>query len=233
MQIHKRLKSDLGYPLNTPDKTIITDWKKRTSDICKPCWELKYCPYGPLIEEFPLLPQTRREAIAHNEYLKRCLSTNKLDDGAPLDAKRKKWFKAEVRQFDPDEHPEDIPKIFDEASCLIFGHLCPVFMVSEPLTESKELRKHSRSIPRDVMIKVVRRDGQICQKCNNPVRDNEIEFDHIIPFSKGGQSTTDNLRLIHKKCNRKKSNSLTEILHPNPIDHYSEFKKRVKRKREA
>jgi hypothetical protein len=22
--------------------------------VCKPCWELKYCPYGPLVEFFPL-----------------------------------------------------------------------------------------------------------------------------------------------------------------------------------
>jgi hypothetical protein len=22
--------------------------------VCKPCWELKYCPYGPLVEDFPL-----------------------------------------------------------------------------------------------------------------------------------------------------------------------------------
>ncbi len=30
------------------------DWKKRVKAVCKPCWEIKYCPYGPLIEEFPL-----------------------------------------------------------------------------------------------------------------------------------------------------------------------------------
>ena len=30
------------------------DWKKRVKAVCKPCWELKYCPYGPLVEEFPL-----------------------------------------------------------------------------------------------------------------------------------------------------------------------------------
>jgi hypothetical protein len=29
-------------------------WKARVKAICKPCWELKYCPYGPLVEEFPL-----------------------------------------------------------------------------------------------------------------------------------------------------------------------------------
>ncbi len=29
-------------------------WEKRIKAVCKPCWELKYCPYGPLVEEFPL-----------------------------------------------------------------------------------------------------------------------------------------------------------------------------------
>lgn len=29
-------------------------WKRRVRAVCKPCWELKYCPYGPLVEEFPL-----------------------------------------------------------------------------------------------------------------------------------------------------------------------------------
>ena len=76
-----------------------------------------------------------------------------------------------------------------EASCRVFGHICPVFFSAEPLTETKNRREHNRFIPRDVMLKVVRRDGQICQECNKPVRDDEVEFDHIIPFSKGGDST--------------------------------------------
>ncbi len=29
-------------------------WIARTKHICKPCWELKYCPYGPLVEKFPI-----------------------------------------------------------------------------------------------------------------------------------------------------------------------------------
>jgi 5-methylcytosine-specific restriction endonuclease McrA len=36
------------------------------------------------------------------------------------------------------------------------------------------------------MLKVVRRDDYICQECHEHVKDDEIEFDHIIPFSKGG-----------------------------------------------
>ena len=62
------------------------------------------------------------------------------------------------------------------------------------------------------MLKVVRRDSQRCQMCNKYVHDNEIEFDHIIPFSKGGPTTTENIRILCRSCNRKKSDSLKEIL---------------------
>ena len=30
------------------------NWDKRVKAVCKPCWEIKYCPYGPLVEHFPL-----------------------------------------------------------------------------------------------------------------------------------------------------------------------------------
>jgi 5-methylcytosine-specific restriction endonuclease McrA len=73
------------------------------------------------------------------------------------------------------------------------------------------------------MMKVVRRDGQICQKCNKHVPDPEVEFDHIIPFSKGGRSTVENLRVVHRECNRQKSNSLREILPQQPIQHLWEL----------
>jgi hypothetical protein len=35
-------------------------WNNRVKAVCKPCWELKYCPYGPLVEQFPL-PDPRDE----------------------------------------------------------------------------------------------------------------------------------------------------------------------------
>lgn len=229
MAIYKSIKKILGYKLNIPDEEILGNWKKYTSNLCKPCWELKYCPYGPVVEDFPLFPPTREEAIGHNNYLKECLKTGRLGNGDKLDIVRKKWFKKEVAEFNPMDYPENIPKTLLEASCRVFGHVCPAFFVAEPLTETKERRDHSRLIPRDVMLKVVRRDGQICQKCNEPVSDNEVEFDHLIPFSKGGRSTAENLRLIHKDCNRRKSNSLEEILHPTPIDHLFDLRKRKKK----
>ncbi|MCX6731191.1 MAG: HNH endonuclease signature motif containing protein [Candidatus Roizmanbacteria bacterium] len=226
MKIHKSIKKTLGLPIKTPDTEIISQWKKRISELCKPCWELKYCPYGPIVEDFPIFPPTRKYSIDHNNYLKECIRTGKFGTGEKLDSLRRKWFEKQIKEFDKEDYPEEISKEFLEASCRVFGHVCPVFLVAEPLTETKERRKHSRHIPRDVILKVVRRDGQICQKCNEPVIDDEVEFDHIIPFSKGGNTTTENLRLIHKNCNRRKSSSLKEVLHPNPIEHLFELKKK-------
>lgn len=99
-----------------------------------------------------------------------------------------------------------------ETNCKIFGHSCPVFINQSGATETKEGRKQGRYLPRDVMLKVVRRDNHVCQICHKYVPDNEVEFDHIIPFSKGGPTTVENIRLLCKACNRKKSNSLSELL---------------------
>ena len=228
MKIHKSIKEVFGYKPYASDKKILNDWKKRVSRLCKPCWELKYCPYGPVVEDFPLIPPVRSEAINHNNYLKKCIKTRRLGSGDKLDNGRKKWFKKEIANFNSEDYPISIPKIFLEASCRVFGHICPVFFVAEPLTETKDRRKHSRSISREVMLKVVRRDGQICQKCNKPVLDDEVEFDHLIPYSKGGESTEKNLRLVHRDCNKRKSNSLNEILHPSPIEHLFELKRKKK-----
>jgi hypothetical protein len=125
-------------------------WDQRVRAVCKPCWELKYCPYGPLVEQYPL----RKKRTAQ--------------------------------------------------SCRIFGHDCPVFYSAEPFTETRELRRISRHIPRDIQFKVLKRDNQICQICNNPVRETDIAFDHIIPFSKGGPTEEHNIRLVCSSCNSKR-----------------------------
>jgi hypothetical protein len=224
--LHASVKRALGYKRSDVDADILADWKKRTGRICKPCWELKYCPYGPLVEDFPLLPVLLDEALSHQEYLKDCLASERLGDGRPLDGARRNWFTEQVSSFRKADYPTQMPQVLADAACRVFGHVCPVFFMAEPLTETKDVRSQSRTIPRDVMLKVVRRDGQICQTCFEPVPDKEVEFDHVIPFSKGGTTTTDNLKLVHRECNRKKGNSLRDILSPNPIEHYTTMMKK-------
>ncbi len=41
--------------------------------------------------------------------------------------------------------------------------------------------------------------------------DEDVEFDHIIPWSKGGSSDEHNVKLLCKKCNRKKGNKFEEM----------------------
>ncbi len=117
------------------------NWDLRVKAVCKPCWELKYCPYGPLVEEFP------------------------------------------------------VPEFTTHRSCRIFGHECPVFTVPEPLTETKELRNVSRHIPRPIQFRVLKRENQVCRSCGMPVADNDIHFDHVIPWSKGGPTEESNIQL--------------------------------------
>ena len=60
-------------------------------------------------------------------------------------------------------------------------------------------------IPQDILDKVWNRDGGKCIKCGSQ---ENIEFDHIIPFSKGGSNTYRNLQILCEKCNRQKSNNI-------------------------
>lgn len=55
------------------------------------------------------------------------------------------------------------------------------------------------------------RDNYTCQQCSISVHDEPhllLEVDHIIPISKGGLSTEENLQTLCWRCNRTKSNKL-------------------------
>jgi hypothetical protein len=62
-----------------------------------------------------------------------------------------------------------------------------------------------RSVTQDVKDKVWNRDGGICVQCGN---NENLEFDHIIPFSKGGSNTYRNIQLLCQTCNREKSDNI-------------------------
>lgn len=62
-----------------------------------------------------------------------------------------------------------------------------------------------RSISQEVMNNVWNRDGGKCVICGSSER---LEYDHIIPFSKGGSNTFRNIQLLCESCNRKKKNNI-------------------------
>ena len=67
------------------------------------------------------------------------------------------------------------------------------------------IEKRSRNISSKVKRDVWRRDYGKCVECGSQER---LEYDHIIPFSKGGSNTARNIQILCEKCNRKKHNKI-------------------------
>lgn len=61
-------------------------------------------------------------------------------------------------------------------------------------------------IPEEVKLLVWERDNGHCINCGSA---EDLEFDHIIPVSKGGSNTEKNIQLLCMKCNREKSDHIT------------------------
>jgi hypothetical protein len=63
----------------------------------------------------------------------------------------------------------------------------------------------SRSIPQEVRAAVWQRDQGKCTQCGAT---EYLEYDHVIPFSKGGATSVNNLQLLCRKCNLAKSDRI-------------------------
>ncbi len=62
-----------------------------------------------------------------------------------------------------------------------------------------------RDIPAYIRLFVWKRDKGRCVACGS---NDKIEYDHIIPYSKGGSSTVNNIQILCLNCNRRKSNRM-------------------------
>lgn len=96
------------------NKKIISKWAE------KPCRKLGHCPYGQLVEEFPLHKKAEKFAIKNNKFVKfekgkGWVTCYKKDKGACPDIN---WAFGKVKE---------------PYSCNIFGHDCPVFYHAEKL----------------------------------------------------------------------------------------------------
>lgn len=70
---------------------------------------------------------------------------------------------------------------------------------------STEVDYIRETIPSAVRREVWRRDEGRCVKCGSRER---LEYDHIIPVSRGGSNTARNIEMLCESCNRSKSDSI-------------------------
>lgn len=94
--------------------------------------------------------------------------------------------------------------------CDVWLRKCPVCQTQRKGYQSQQ-SVHSRTISDKLRYQVLKRDHFKCCACGaSPAKDPSVELhiDHIIPYSKGGKTTIDNLQTLCSKCNLGKSDSL-------------------------
>ncbi len=79
-----------------------------------------------------------------------------------------------------------------------------VAMANQTLT-AKADAPITRNIPRDVRQRVWQRYGGRCADCGAT---DYLEFDHVIPHAKGGSNSDNNIQLLCRRCNLKKSDHI-------------------------
>ncbi len=110
---------------------------------------------------------------------------------------------------------------FFEMECLDCGHRymangcdvwlrkCPNCGMSKKKTPTT-VKRASRVISNKLRYTVLKRDNFKCCACGaSPAKDSSVELhiDHVIPWSKGGETTLENLQTLCSKCNLGKSDS--------------------------
>ncbi len=93
----------------------------------------------------------------------------------------------------------------------IFGYNCKdrhlypkdAFLYVKKFPKTNEVNQTKRK-------KIYDSENGICYLCGKKVLFNEMTIDHVIPKSKGGSNSLENLKPTHKKCNLLKGNNLIQ-----------------------
>ena len=102
------------------------------------------------------------------------------------------------------EHPATvwISLIFAILTCLTL--FCGFYLYRRK-RKDRSASEYSRYISSEVKQQVWQRDKGKCVLCGSK---RHLEFDHELPVSKGGSNTVNNIRILCRDCNRKKSGKI-------------------------
>ena len=74
-------------------------------------------------------------------------------------------------------------------------------------TNKSNAKKEKEKLSPSLRYEILKRDGFVCSICGRGKEDNvKLQVDHIMPVSKNGKTTRENLRALCSDCNIGKSN---------------------------
>ena len=111
--------------------------------------------------------------------------------------------------IDLEESEEIIVDVKDFKSATLANlELMLVDLIYNHVLLSPSAFSQSRNITIERKKDVKKRDKCICQICQEIFKEEELQVDHIFPYSLGGSNQVYNLMAICKECNQDKSNRL-------------------------
>lgn len=82
--------------------------------------------------------------------------------------------------------------------------------------------RRKKPIPASLRLQVINRDNGRCRACGIGDRD-ALQADHIVPESKGGETSLDNLQALCGVCNNRKQNTVVELAIRPSVDGFGDY----------
>lgn len=100
----------------------------------------------------------------------------------------------------------------DDAVQMLKGHPGRLagFNVYDTVTNQIYYRKKRKKYSKNVRKTIYINAGKRCQLCGKKLLLNQITIDHIVPLSRGGADTVDNIQCAYKACNKMKGDVAPE-----------------------
>jgi len=105
------------------------------------------------------------------------------------------------KKYDPKEFEARIVELIDNEDVTKHSG------IYEYLFDGDERHLSIRAFTPKMARMAYERQGGICVKCKNHFKIEEMQADHITPWSKGGKTIADNCQMLCADCNRRKGDS--------------------------
>lgn len=111
------------------------------------------------------------------------------------------------------EHDEEYSNFADRSTTSkssVIGRILKIYYAINSCMTAQDINGEKRTFSEEDK-KLLWHEGYVCSYCGNTILSiDDAEVDHVFAFSLGGDTDISNAQLLHRHCNREKSNSEAE-----------------------